>query len=181
MAPIMAVCAILAGTTEFTLFSLLPLHALRNGYEEAAALELLTMLMLGAVILQYPVGRLADLGGRRLLLSGLGALTIGGLILLHLVIGQFFAAAGTVFLLGGVALAYYVVGLAFLAESFEPPDWPVANAVFIMIYETASLAGPVVGGLAMDILPRQGLLIFLGLFTAILLAPVVWRYRRGAG
>lgn len=178
LAPVMIICAILAGATEFSLFSLLPLHALNNGYGEAAALELLTALMLGAVILQYPVGRLADLGKRRQLLLGLGALTIVGLVLTLFVIGNFLAAAGTVFFLGGASLAYYVVGLAFLADSFEPPDWPVANAVFIMVYETASLVGPVLGGLSMDILPRQGLPMFLGIFTAVLMLPILLRGRR---
>ena len=174
LAPAMAVCAVLAGATEFSLFSLLPLHALRSGYEQTAALELLTVLMLGAVVLQYPIGRLADFGGRRALLLGLGGLTLISLLLLHLFIGSFGAAAVAVFFLGGTALAYYVVGLAFLADSFEPADWPVANAVFIMLYETASLSGPVFAGLAMDFLPRQGLLLFVAGVTLALLLPLAF-------
>ena len=68
-APIVMLAAAVAGLVESADLTLLPLFGLHAGIGERAALLLVTVFMAGNVILQTPIGLLADRFGRRFLLG----------------------------------------------------------------------------------------------------------------
>lgn len=156
-APTVSTAALVAGTLENAYYALMPIYALRNELSQAWSLNLLSLLLVGGIALQFPIGWLADRADRHLTLAGLALLSALGALTLPLVLASPILLGAMVFILGGVVLAFYTVGLALLGQRFRPADLAVANAVFIMLYEAGSFAGPGIAGAAMDLWKPHGL------------------------
>jgi len=69
-APIVMLAALIAGLVESAYVSLLPVFGLLRGLDEPSSLLLVTVFLAGNVILQLPIGWLADRLGRRRVLTG---------------------------------------------------------------------------------------------------------------
>lgn len=164
-APTVAGAALAAGLVESALFLLLPVYGLRMGLAGAEAPVLLTVLITGGIVLQYPIGWAADRVDRRAMLA---AIAITAAVLtpaLALVAAASWAVWPVLFLLGGLSLGYYGVGLALLGARFAPADLAVANAAFVVLYEAGSFIGPALAGIAMDLWDPQGYLVLLTLIS----------------
>ncbi len=155
--PTVAMAALVAGTLENAYYVLLPLFALRNALPEAFSLHLLSLLLVGGIALQFPIGWLADRGDRHLILGALAVLSGIGALSLPLALGNDVLLAMLVFGVGGVVLGFYTVGLALLGQRFRAADLAVANATFIMLYEAGTFLGPGIAGAAMDVWQPNGL------------------------
>jgi MFS family permease len=181
-APTVGGAALLAGLSESACYMLLPVYGVRTGVGEDAALTWLTVLILGAIALQTPIGWIADrIDRRRLLTIGAG---VGALLplLLYAALDVAWLVWALLFLLGGVALGYYTVGLALLGARFAPGELAVANAAFMVLYEAGTTGGPVLAGAAMELWPPHGYLMALAAFAAgfaalALLRDAHWRRR----
>lgn len=156
-APTVACAGLAAGLLESAYYALLPLQALRSGLPESLSLQVLAVFLVGGIALQLPVGWAADRSDRRLLLCALGTGAGLAALALPVAIGHQVLLFGLVFVLGGLSLGLYTVGLALLAQRFPGADLAVANAVFILLYELGSFVGPGLAGAAMDLSPRYGL------------------------
>lgn len=176
-APTVAGAAFMAGLGEMAFFFLLPVYGLRAGLAEAPALSLLTVLIVGAIVLQFPLGWLADRMSRRLLL-GLMALLAAVLVpMLGPVVAQPWLAWPLLFVLGGLVLGYYTVGLALLGSRFRGGDLAIANAAFVMLYEAGASVGPGVAGAAMDVWPPHGYLACFSITGVAFAILALRRYR----
>ena len=162
---------------DIAFFSFLPIWGLRNGLEEAFAVTLLTVFVAGNIVLQYPLGWLADARGYRF-----GMLVCGLLCLLapiaapHLVQLPLLLVA-VLFFWGGAAWGIYSIALAALGVRFRGASLAAANAVFFIAFEVANILGPPAAGGALDLWPRHGLMVLMGLFGAAFLVLLAARYR----
>ncbi len=169
-APVVMLAAWVAGLVESADLTLLPLFGVHAGFGEQAALLMLAVFMAGNVVLQVPIGLLADRFGRRRLLGICALLSALGPLLLQ----PFFATPvllwPLLFLWGGTLYAFYSQGVALLGAEFPAADLPTANTVFVMVYCLGGVIGPSVGGFALDRWPHQGLPVLLSAAPLILLA-----------
>lgn len=173
-APLVMAAALVSGFADTGVLALLPLHGLRSGLDEAAAVAMLSAFVLGGIALQLPLGWLGDRGDRRrLLLLCAGACALLAL-LLPLAVGRPGTLWPLLFLWGGSQIGLYTLGLILLGERFGPAELAAANAAFIALYEAGSLVGPAAIGGAMQLLPAWGLpagvALAAGLFLAMGLA-----------
>ena len=60
------------------------------------------------------------------------------------------------FLIGGVILGFYALGLAIVGERVGADDLAAANAAFIVMYQGGALTGPIIAGVAMTDTPVHG-------------------------
>src|SRR6202011_1370907 len=159
-APIVMLAALVAGLVESADLTLLPLFGLHSGLDERAALLLVAVFMAGNVVLQVPIGLLADRYGRKALL-GICAVTscIGPLLLQASLGGPLLWPL--LFLWGGTLYAFYSQGVALLGEEFAVEDLASANTIFVMVYCFGGVIGPSAGGMAMELWPRRGLPVLL--------------------
>lgn len=141
-------------------------------------LRLLTVLMVGGVVLQFAIGWLADRMPRASLLAALGVSLAAASALLGVTAQQPPLAFAAAFVLGGVCLGFYAVGLAMLGERVAPGQLALANAAFLMTYEAGAIGGPLLGGAAMDIWQPHGLLLVTGIVG---LTFALWITRRPSG
>ncbi len=178
-APTVFGTALMGGISESALYTLLPVYGVRSGMAEGESLQLLTWLLVGAIALQYPMGMLSDLIGRRLILVLLALLAVVCcLAILALPAGDTVSHYILMVPLGGCLLAFYALGLALLGQRFLPVQLAVANATFILTYEIGSLSGPVLAGLAMDFGHPGGLLMVVAAVCGLFAGIALWRGRR---
>jgi MFS family permease len=180
-APIVMLAAVVAGLVESADLTLLPLFGLHAGLAERGALSLVTIFMAGNVVLQMPIGLLADRLGRRTMLAGCAAASAVGPLLLPVCIGEPGWLGLLLFLWGGTLYAFYSQGIALLGEEFPSAELAAANTMFVVVYCLGGVIGPSLGGVAMDRWPHAGLPAVLGGAPLLLLAGLAARsFRRRA-
>ncbi len=170
LAPAVMAAALIAGLVESAELSLLPLYGLREALSERSALLLLTIFLAGNVILQLPIGLLADRLGRRFMLGACALMSGVGPLLLPGSLHQPWLLGPLLFIWGGTLYAFYSQGVALLGEVFDARDVAGANTLFVMVYCSGGVLGPSVGGLMMDLWPHEGLPVLLSAAAFSLLA-----------
>lgn len=175
LVPLGMSAALIAGVLEYAYIALLPSFASRLGLDEATGLGLVTAFLWGGVTLSFGFGWLADRMNRpKLMLMMLVAFPLVALVS-GLATALPGAALAATFLLGGLACAFYTLGLAILGERLRPADLAPANAAFLVLYQVGTLAAPPVAGAAMDAVTPWGFLMAVigfglaGLATALVL------------
>jgi MFS family permease len=164
------------GAVETGGFALFPVFGTRTGYSESAAALLLTMIGLGNVLLQIPLGIISDkVRDRRNLLMICAAIGLSGMILLPFIIGNWYLVAALLFVWGGVVAGLYTVGLAHLGSRLTGRELAAANAAFVFCYALGMLAGPQAVGIGMDAMGPKGFAIVLGIFFALYLLVALFR------
>ena len=179
-APIVFTTAALYTTLEVSHFAFLPLLGLSHGFAERDAALLLVAFIAGNIVLQYPVGWLADRLGRPRVLAGVALVTAAA----HLVLGPAIASGWVVWpllvLLGGAAGSMYSLGLAILGDSFPPAELAAANTLYVIMLQLGVLIGPALSGAVMQGIGVGAFPPMLALVTLVLPLAMVLARRRVA-
>ena len=155
--PTATAAVLVFGAVETGGFALFPVYGQRIGYSEGEAALLLTMIGLGNVILQIPIGMISDrVRDRRTLLLICAATGLAGTLAMPWLAGNWHVMAGMLFVWGGVVAALYTVGLAHLGAQLSGRDLASANAAFIFCYGLGMILGPQAIGIFMDIFGPNG-------------------------
>jgi len=166
-APTILGAAVLAGVMDSAIFSFLPLYGLRLGFSESYAVTLLTLFLAGNLVLQYPVGWVADHISRRGMLLACAAACTLGPAFMPIVYSSPISLGIVLFFWGGGAWAIYGVALTMLGDRFPRGQLTAANAAFIMSFELANIFAPPISGYVINIWAPHGLMVFLAFTGAV--------------
>ena len=98
--------------------TIFPVYGVRLGLGQDTAVRMLSVFLAGSVVLQVPIGWLADrLGGEAMLAAGAAAGLAGALALPLVLEGAFLWPL--LFLWGGAVTGHYTVSLSLLGERFR--------------------------------------------------------------
>jgi len=163
-APSALLAAMVFGAVEMGILNLLNIYGLRSGLPEQGATLMLLSTSAGNLVGPVIVGILADRMDRRVLLAGCAAVGAASALLIPANIHNLLFLHLFLFINGGIVVGLYTVGLTRIGEKFKGHDLAGANAAFITMYGIGALAGPFLGGVAMDIWDPNGLMVvFFGL------------------
>ncbi|MGX9965570.1 MFS transporter [Roseomonas sp. F4] len=172
LAPVAMGTTALNAAVETAGLSFLALYAMRLGWEEQAGTQLITTLLLGAILLQLPVGWLCDKMDRRRLLLWLGGISTAGALAWPFMLGHAWIAYPALFVWGGVFVGMYTTMLAIIGARFRGTDLVGVYAAMGLLWGAGALLGPSLAGVSLD-LTRHGLPLFVaaacGAFTLFLL------------
>ena len=177
LAPLAMFAAFSCGLGEQVAFSFLPVYAVGAGVSAETGSLWLSAFVIGNIVLQWPIGWMADHADRRLVLAGCSLTSAVLVIGLALIPAQWVGTIGVVMLWGGVSFSIYPVGLALLGQRFRGGDMARANTAFSLIYIVGGLLGRPLTGAAMDAFGEPGLGGTLAMFyvAAGVAALVAWR------
>jgi len=176
LVPTATAAVLVFGAVETGGFALFPVYGNRIGYSEADAALLLTMIGLGNVMLQIPLGIISDrIHDRRLLLAACAAIGFAGMLVLPSIAGNWHLTAAMLFLWGGVVAGLYTIGLAHLGSRLTGRDLASANAAFVFCYGFGMLIGPQAIGIGMDLFGPPGFAYALTMFFVAYLLLVLLR------
>ena len=179
-APVALLAALACGLGENVAFSFLPIFALQAGVPAETGATWLSAFVIGNLVLQWPIGGLADHANRRVVLAACAASSAALVALVTAVDARSTAVLGVLLLWGGISFGIYTVGLALLGQRFSGGDIARANAAFTMVYTFGGLLGRPIAGAAMDAFGRAGLTLSAAFFyAAAAIAAVLAFHRRG--
>ncbi|HWU63701.1 MAG TPA: MFS transporter [Ensifer sp.] len=145
------------GAVEAGGLSLFPIYATRSHFTETQAALLLTIMGIGNMLFQIPLGLISDrLKDRRILLFIMAFCGLIGAFALPLLSDSWELLAVVLLFWGGSVAGLYTVGLSHLGSRLTGADLVAANAAFIFCYAVGTVAGPQVIGAAMDASAKYG-------------------------
>ncbi|MFO1038746.1 MAG: MFS transporter [Geminicoccaceae bacterium] len=178
LAPLPLLGVFIYAFLESAHFALLPVYALALGFGVRDAAGLLSIWLIGNVILQFPVGWLADRYPRRAVLAACAGVAGLGLLAMKAAGAESWLYPVLV-LAGGTMGSLYTLTLTLMGERFKGAELTVANTAFVMTFQMGAIAGPPVVGAAMTTVGEPSFPIVL-LPAVLLLAGAAWRSLRSA-
>ena len=157
LAPIAIGTTLLNAAVETAGLSFIALYASGMGWSEEQALRLVSTLMIGAIVLQLPIGWLADRMDRRRLTATLAVVSAAGALVWPWMLGNTALAFALVFVWGGVFVGIYTVMLSLVGSRFGGADLVGIYAVMGLAWGAGALVGPAFAGLAMQMSSAYGL------------------------
>ena len=156
-APVVMIAAVIHGGTTVINMTLLPVYGMRMGLPEEHAVSLVTVLIIGGMVAQVPVGHLLDRFDAGKVLTFAGAVQAIGAALLPFAIDN--PSVWVLLLLwGGFGNSIYTTSLTMLGRAFTKEQLPSANTTFTLFWEFGAFVGPLLGGVAMWIWDPHGLI-----------------------
>jgi MFS family permease len=137
-----------------------------------------TVIYVGGLVLQYPIGWISDRMDRRQLVlilslaAGVGGLlgaVAGGVFALDLVAG---------FIVGGLSNPLYALLLAYANDYMAREDMPAASAGFLFINGVGAIFGPLITGWLMEAVGSWGYFLFIAVLMFALGGYTAWRMKR---
>jgi MFS family permease len=157
LVPTATAAVFIFGAVEAGGLSLFPIYATRAAFTESQAALLLTVMGIGNVIFQIPVGLLSDkMKDKRPLLAAMAFMGCIGSLMLPLLVHSWVLMAGVLLFWGGCVAGLYTVGLNHLGSRLTGSDLAAANAAFVFCYAVGTVAGPQVIGAAIDVAGNNG-------------------------
>jgi MFS family permease len=157
LAPVAIATTVLNAGVETAGLSFIALYATGMGWSEHRAMQLISTLMLGAIVLQLPIGWLADKVDKRrlaLTLAWISALTA---LLWPFALQDTRLAFVMVFVWGGLFVGIYTVMLAMVGSHFQGNDLVGVYSVMGLAWGAGAMLGPGMAGVAMQSSARFGL------------------------
>ncbi len=179
LAPVALLAALASGLGEQGAFSFLPVFAVGSGVSAETGVLWLSAFVIGNLVLQWPIGWMADHLDRRAVLAvcAFASAVLAGLT--PLLDPRAGPILGVLVLWGGISFGIYTVGLAVLGQRFHGGDIARANAAFTIFYTLGGLIGRPIAGKAMDLVGGVGFGGTLAFFYAAagVAAAVAWGRR----
>jgi MFS family permease len=174
--PLVMIAAICGGLMDFALFALLPVYGLHHGLDQREAVLMLSVFTGGNVLLQIPIGWIADRTSRHTVLIACVLFSLAGALLLPFAIAAPALLYTLMFFWGGALFAIYTVGLGLLGDGFPRAQLAAANVVFVMVYQIGGASGPTLAGTAIDLIGSEGLVVVVAA-AATMLALAFFKFR----
>jgi MFS family permease len=153
-----------AGLLSSAFYALTPVYLARIGFPAADISRAMGIVLIGALLSQWPVGKLSDRLGRR---TTLGAVAISAAVLAAALIVVRAPLAVDILLFLYVALTFTLYGVI-VSDVNDRVDQSIrvkTSATLLLVFSIGGAAGPTVGSLFMRVLGAGGLYVFALLVT----------------
>lgn len=179
VSPLGAVGAFIAGLVLAAFYGLGAVYAQRLGYAGDQVALFMTVSILGAAVIQWPIGALSDWFDRRTVIAATClAAALAGFAIAHLVGDSLQALLVAGFLFGGLTGPIYALCVAHANDYIESSDTVGAASSLLTLYGIGAAAGPFAGGVVMGQLGPAPLFDVLGGCCAAIFAFALWRMTR---
>ncbi|MCK2240364.1 MULTISPECIES: MFS transporter [unclassified Crossiella] len=168
-APVIVLAVLMFSFFDSVVLALFPLYGMAYGHPEQIAVLLVGAVFAGDALLQVPLGWLADRVDRGMLHLTCGVVVLVLALGLPVLMPHPVLLWPALVLLGGAAGGVYTLGLVRIGEGFRGADLVTANACATTVWGLGSLAGPPLGGLAVELLRPDGLMLALAAVTGLFL------------
>lgn len=159
--PLGMVGAGLTGVMLGAFYALGAVFARRLGMDLSQTTLFMSVVILGGVVLQWPLGWLSDRIDRRkvIVLAFAGTLAAALTIALTAQAGTLLLGLGALF--GGLSFALYPLCAAHTNDHLAPEKRVAASGGLVLVYSLGAAAGPATGSLAVSLTGASGLFLFI--------------------
>lgn len=181
ISPLGVVGCFAGGLTLGAIYGFYPLFLSELSFPVSKLALIMGLLIVGGMLLQYPIGHLSDIIERRKVLLGICLLVIG------LSIGQMITSYHwyssflvMVFLFGGLTFTIYPVSISHACDHLEAKDIAAATGGLLFAYSLGATIGPLIVPAFMRPFGPLGLFIYFIVVAMALAGFTLWRMRQTA-
>ncbi|NKE43610.1 MFS transporter [Roseomonas frigidaquae] len=178
MAPVAIAATMLNAGIETAGLSFLAIYAVNLGWPTAEATQLMSVMMVGAILLQLPIGWLGDKMDRMTLVAALALIAAAGALVWPLALGSQWATYALLFVWGGAFVGIYALMLTVVGSRFQGAELIGIYAAMGLMWGLGAFIGPLAAGLAME-WAAHGLAFFAAAMCGGFALFVIARRRRG--
>ena len=170
--PLGVVAAIIVGAAHGTLWGIGSIYGLKSGLSIEQVSIFMFTFVIGGALNQYLIGYLSDIYDRRviiLIVSFLAALFAVFAVIFNY---SFIYLLIFTFIFGGLTVPLYSLAIAHTNDFLTKSEMVAASSGLLMVGGVGLTIGPVIGGIAIDLIGANGFWIYLfvihssiGLFT----------------
>jgi len=173
--------SLVAGLVTSGFWALGAVFAIRAGLAPGEIVTFMVTLVMGGVLLQWPIGHLSDRWDRRYVLLAVAAL--GALACLFAALTHGFGKPwlyASVFVVGGLIFSIYALSVAYLNDRIHSAAAVDASRGILLVYGIGAFIGPILAGLSMTIVGPSGLLYYAALVLALFVVHALRGVREAA-
>ena len=172
--------AIATGLMLGTFYTLAAVYARSLGMDLAAVATFMSVVILGGVALQWPLGLLSDrFDRRRVIVSAFAGASIASIgIALSGAPGPLLLIFAALF--GGLSFALYPLCVAHVNDHLRPDQRVSASGGLVLLYSAGAATGPLAGASAMALLGADGLFLFIAACAGGAALFGLWRQAQSA-
>lgn len=176
ISPLGVVGGLATGLSNGVIFGMGAVYGKAAGMSNAEISMFMGLILLGGMLLQWPVGRISDFLDRRRVIIGVTSLAA----LLALVAGSIpglplWWLLALTFLFGGMTLPMYSLCGAHLNDFLDPKQMVAASSSFVLVNGLGAILGPTSGSIAMQMIGPKGFFLWLALLHCFIALFALWR------
>ncbi|WP_169568624.1 MFS transporter [Sneathiella limimaris] len=175
IAPVICSAALLLSFFDGAVMTLLPVYGVRHAMTEGTAVLMTSTLLAGNILLQYPIGWIADRVGENLVILVCGIVGLGGSLALPYLIGTTYLLWPALLVWGGAVVGTYTLALVIMGRLFTGAELITANATAGVLWGVGSLIGPAIGGYAMKFSSSFGMPLVFAALCAFFVSLNLWQ------
>lgn len=181
LSPVAAIGCFTIGLTNAAFRTNGPLFANASGFDIGEVAVFMSLGIIGGAVLQYPLGWLSDVAGRRSTLIATTGGAVGAGVLLSATAGEAVALAfvGS-FLFGGFALPLYSLSAAHANDFAKPGQFVDVAAGITLFYALGAIIGPLVSAIALDLYGPPAFFGYTAVVHSAFIVFVLYRMTRRA-
>lgn len=173
-APVLLLCVLAFAVFDAATLSLLPVYGLQFDLGLATSANILTALIIGNTVLQFPIGWLADKFPHRIVLLGCACVAALMLVTLPFVMATVWMWP-VIVIAGTTGYGVYSVSLTSLGARFKGSELINGSAAFAVMWGVGALIGSVSGGWSMTLFGPNGLPLHLSIVYFIVVLGLFFR------
>ncbi|MEM8791750.1 MAG: MFS transporter [Pseudomonadota bacterium] len=178
LSPLAAIGIMVAGATGAAFRMVGPLFGLENGLEATELAIFLSMAMIGGILVQYPIGWLADKFERRTVLIFISLAAIACCMWTVQASGDPWLLYLTAALFGATSYPVYSVSSALANDRAGPDEALELNASLIFFFSIGAVISPTVSARLLDAFGPPALFYFIAGGHLFLILFAFWRMTR---
>lgn len=174
LAPALLLAVLVSAAVQQSTYALVPVFGAGYGLPEAILAALVMALSLGNILLQIPLGLLAErFGGRPMILACAVATMVCAALLPLLIMTPLIW--GVLLVMGAVGYGVYTMALVELGSRFKGTLLVTGNAAFALLWGVGGIVGPPGAGLLMQGIGPLGLPVVIIGLDALLVIFALYR------
>ena len=176
ISPVGVVGALVSGSANGTFWSLAPVFAERSGLSAGNVASFMTATIIGAALVQWPVGRLADRGDRRhLMLAAIAIAVAAQGAIIWFAKSEPWVLIALAAAIGASALVLYPLSSSHTQDLGGRENAVEVSTGLLLAYTIGAIVGPTVAAWLMQWIGPQALFIHNGAIHVAFVVFIVWR------
>ena len=179
ISPTATVVSFASGLVPTAIYALLPLYTEEKGYTTAELSIVFSVAVIAGLVMQFPIGHLADhLGRRPLMFASAAAAGVISVALVFLGGTGFWWLLVLYFVLEGLMAPLYALAVGQASDYVEKKDFVATSAGLLFAWGLGASLGPAVAGFVIRPFQTEGLFMFAAVSLGLIALFVAYRMMR---
>jgi MFS family permease len=179
ISPTGTIVSFASGLVPTSIYALLPLYTEAKGYSTAELSIVFSLAVIAGLVIQFPIGHLADHFGRRpLMFASAMAAAVTSVALVFMGGQSFWWLLVLYFVLEGLLAPLYALAVGQASDYVEKKDFVATSAGLLFAWGLGASLGPTLGGIIIRPFGEDGLFMFTAVALCLIAAFVAFRMMR---